>query len=169
MCVMRRYSCHRSSEMGPTWQQILLCLCMLPLNMSGMTMHQFIQKVLHHPSTIPRKINSGTGNNREQVLVCIGVCFRTCFCMIFKVTKELILKIWSLNGFYFYNCFDTDWKKNLAGYGYFIFDNLVARREKQMREGRARHRFSVLFQCVPSFFLCTVAHWRTVSIFLPMQ
>lgn len=30
-----------------------------------------------------------------------------------RLKTELILKIWSLNGFYFYNCFDTDWKEIL--------------------------------------------------------
>lgn len=69
-----------------------------------------------------------------------------------RLKTELILKIWGLNGFYFYNCFDTDWKKYLAGYGYFIFDNLVARREKRMKEGWQDTSFLYCFSVYHPFF-----------------
>lgn len=43
-------------------------------------------------------------------------------------------------------------KKHLAGHGYFIFDNLVARREKQMREGRQDTGFLYCFSVYHPFF-----------------
>lgn len=47
ICVVCKYSWHDfSSQMSFSWESVLtvhLCLCMLLVNMSSMTMHQFIQ------------------------------------------------------------------------------------------------------------------------------
>lgn len=71
---------------------------------------------------------------------------------------------------YFYNCFDTECKKYLVGFLVILYF-ITTRNEKGVtEEGRVarQHYFVFCFNVIPSFF-CIVAHWRTVSIFLPMQ
>lgn len=74
----------------------------------------------------------------------------------------------ALIGFYFYNCFDTDRKNDILSVIVILFF-ITGVKKRNKRKGARKAIFFNHFSVATSFFLYTVAHWRTESIFLPMQ
>lgn len=119
------------------------------------------------PNCTKHSVALGRTELRRLVFGTVGLVSISMICNLGNTIAAF--KERALIDFYFYNCFDTDRKNDILSVMVILFFITGVKNEKQ-QEGHQESRFFFYhFSVATSFFLYTVAHWRTESIFLPMQ